>query len=399
MSAGATTGGGRAGRRAELRKQRRQRRRQLTAAALAVLVALVVLVTVVLVRSGGSDGAGKGTRTRSQRTLLLQVRAADGSAASSALLAHDVQARTGSVVLIPPQVITTVPGVGTLPFGRALRSGGTTASGDALSDLVGVTVDGTWVLDDGAFDRLVDLEGGITATVDTPVLQGRTVVLQPGQQKLDGARARAFATYLAAGEPEQTRLARLQAVIDGLLQALPKDPASAIGSLGAGSQTSLGAVATGQLLQGLAADDAKQDLQYDSLPVVRVDAGNDEVRFRIDTTAATALVDRLLADSVPAGARSQGNRVLVLNGVGTAGLGQKVRAKLVPAGFVFVGSRNAQSFGVTASQVLVKDATTEGAALGARVAAALGLPPSSVHTTDIGSVADVIVLVGADFRP
>ena len=392
------TTGGRSGRRTELRKKRRQRRRQLTAAALAVAAALVVLVTVVLVHSGGSDGAGKGVRQRTQRTLLLQLTAADGSAQASALLAHDSRTATGAVVLVPPQVIASVPGVGTLPFSRALRSGGPKGSGDALSDLVGVTVDGTWVLDPSAFQRLVDLENGITVTVDTQVLQGRTVVLQQGSQQLDGARALAFATYLAPGEPEQTRLARLQTVLDGVLQALPKDAAAAIGSLGAGSRPSLGPVATAQLLEGAAADDARQELQYDSLPVVRVDAGTDEVRFRIDGTAARALVDRLLADSVPTGSRAQGNRVLVLNGVGTAGLGQRARAKLVPAGFVFVGSRNAQSFGVTTSQVLVKDATTAGAALGARVATALGLPASSVHTTEIGSVADVIVLVGSDFR-
>lgn len=395
---GARTGG-RTGRRAELRKQRRQRRRQLTAAGLVTLVGMVVVVTVVLVRSGGSDGAGKGIPARSQRTLLLQVLGADGSAVSSALLAHDPGSASGSVVLVPPQVIATVPGLGTMPFGRAVRSGGAAGSRDALADLLGVTVDGTWVIDGPSFSRLVDLENGITVDVDATVLSGRTVLLQPGPQKLDGARATAYATYLAVGEPEQTRLARLQAVLDGVVQSLPPDSAAAIGSLGAGSQTSLGATATAALLQGLAKDDGSQDLQYDSLPVVRVDAGTEEVRFRVDAAAVTSLVDRLLADSVPAGRRTQGNRVLVLNGVGAAGLGQKVRAKLVPAGFVFVGSRNAQSFGVTRSQVLVKDATQAGAALGARVATALGLPVSSVRTTEIGSVADVIVLVGSDFRP
>ena len=389
----------RTGRRAELRLRRRQRRRQLTAVALVVLLALVAFVTVVLVRSGGSDGAGKGTPVRSQRTLLLQVTGSDGSAVSSALLAHDPRTSTGAIVLVPPQVIVTVPGLGTLPFGRALRSGGALGSADALADLVGVTVDGSWLLDLPSFSRLVDLEGGVTVDVDTSVLSGQTIVLQPGSQKLDGARAATYATYLAPGEPEQTRLARLQAVLDGLVQALPADAAAAVGSLGAGSRPSLGAAATASLLQGLQKDDASQNLQYDTLPVVRVDAGTDEVRFRADAPAVTALVDRLFADSVPTGSRAQGNRVLVLNGVGTAGLGQRVRAKLVPAGFVFVGSRNAQAFGVTQTQVLVKDATPAGAALGARVATVLGLPASSVRTTEIGSVADVIVLVGSDFRP
>jgi hypothetical protein len=97
--------------------------------------------------------------------------------------------------------------------------------------------------------------------------------------------------------------------------------------------------------------------------------------------------------------REGGNRVLVLNGVGTPGLGEAVRAKLAPAGFVFVGSRNAPQFGVATTQVLVPEATAEAQALGERVAKAIGVPASSVVTQDFGTVADVVVLVGEDFTP
>ena len=153
------------------------------------------------------------------------------------------------------------------------------------------------------------------------------------------------------------------------------------------------------LLSGLKRDNARSDLQYRSLPVIKVDAGNDDVRFRLDDSGAKQVVDELLAQSVPPGVRADGNRVLVLNGVGTPGLGEKVRAQLVPAGFVYVGSRNADSFNQCCTQVLVKDATPEGGALGARVAKALGVPPSSVRTSDqIGTIADVVVIVGKDFK-
>ncbi len=97
--------------------------------------------------------------------------------------------------------------------------------------------------------------------------------------------------------------------------------------------------------------------------------------------------------------REGGKRVLVLNGVGTPGLGEAVRAKLAPAGFVFVGSRNAPEFGYATTQVLVPEATQEAQALGERVAEALGVPPTSVGTQEFGTVADVVVLVGADFAP
>jgi len=132
--------------------------------------------------------------------------------------------------------------------------------------------------------------------------------------------------------------------------------------------------------------------------VVPIDPGNGVTAFRLDTDASDALVDRLLAQSVPPGRRATGNRVLVLNGVGTPGLGNRVRAKLVPAGFVYVGSRNAQQFGYPTTKVLVRAATPADQELGDRVARAIGVPPSSVATSEIGSIADVVVLVGGDFK-
>jgi hypothetical protein len=49
--------------------------------------------------------------------------------------------------------------------------------------------------------------------------------------------------------------------------------------------------------------------------------------------------------------------------------------------------------------VLVREATPEAQALGERVAKALGVPPDSVQTAEIGTIADVVVVVGADFKP
>lgn len=391
--------GSRLGRRAELRARRRRQRRRIALAGTAALVAVLVVVTVVLVKGGGSSRKHVGPAPRTQQTLLLQVQAADGSASASALLAHDPASGNGAVVLLPPQVLATVPGVGSVIFGKALQTGHAAGARNALADLMGVTIDGSWVLDSTAFTRLVDQLGGVQVAVDATVLQGRTVLLQPGTQRLDGARALSFATYLGAGEQEQTRLTRLQSVLDAVISALPKQVAPLVGSLGGGSQSTLSAGALAGLLSGLQGDSGKDNLQYRSLPVIPVDSGSDEVRFRIDPTATRKLVDDLLAQSVPPGSRTEGNRVLVLNGVGTPGLGEQVREKLIPAGFVFVGSRNAPDFGYAQTQVLVRDATISGAALGKRVAAALGVPTSSVKSSDsIGTIADVVVIVGKDFK-
>lgn len=391
--------GTRMGRRARERERRRKQRRRLAVAGVVAVVALLVGVTAVIVANGGKGGGGVKAPVRTQRTLLLQVKAPDGTAEASALLAHDPASKQGAVVLLPQQVLVNVPGGGSVTFAKSLQSGSAAGSREGLSDLMGVLVDGSWVLDEQAFGQLVQQVGSLKVDVDVPVVSGRRVLLQPGEQQLTGAQALQYATYLGPNEQEQTRLTRLQAVLDALVAALPAKSDMLVASLGGGSQLSQKPGDVASLLAGLKADDASNDLQYRSLPVIKVDAGNDDVRFRVDPVATRSLVDDVLAGSIPPGARTDGNRVLVLNGVGTPGLGQQVRAKLLPAGFVFVGSRNAPSFGYAKTQVLVKDDSTAGAALGARVAKALGLPNALVESSDqIGSIADVIVVVGKDFR-
>ena len=387
--------GRRAARRAEQRR-RRQRNQRIAAGVAAALV--LALVATFVTGRGGDDKKDQGP-TRTQRTLLLQLQGPTGDAVATALLAHDPARDEGAVVLVPQQVIVTVPGAGSQVLSKVLSTSGLDGARNGVADLLGVTIDGSMVLDFAAFVRLVTVEGGIDVTVDVPVVRGRTVIVQPGPQRLNGSAAVAYGMYLAEGEEEQSRLARLQAVLDGVINALPADVERLLNGLGTARRTQpVKDVAA--LLSGLKADGAADNLQYRSLPVVKIDTGNDATRFRLDTTAALAMVDELLADSVPEGARAEGNRVLVLNGVGTPGLGAKVRDKLVRGGLVFVGSRNAPSFGYPKTIVLVKDATQEGAALGRKVARALGLPNASVEASDqIGTIADVVVIVGRDFKP
>lgn len=401
-----------AGRRAAARKRRRQRQRRLVALGVALVLLAAAAVAVLLDRSApDAEPAPPAAQGRTQQTLLLQVRSVDGSGAlASALLAADAPSGSGAVVLVPPRVIVDVPGAGSVAFGQALGPGAGTDTGadgaagrpaapaDALSDLLGVTVDGSWVLESGALTQLVDALGGITATVDVPVLQDGSVVLPQGEQRLDGARALLLLGYLDEGEPEQARLARVQEVLDGVLGALPEDQAAVAGLVDQLAPASASTLATPQiaaLLLDLEAPD--RPLQYDSLPVVPIDPGGGVTAFRLDAAAAGALVDRLLAQSVREGARQTGNRVLVLNGVGP-GVGEAARGKLVAADLVFVGARNNERFGVQTTTVLVPEATPAGQALGERVAAALGVP-AVVQQSDLGTVADAVVVIGADFQP
>lgn len=399
------------GPRAARRQSRRRKQRRTIGGAAGAAVLVLLAVTAVLADKGDDVVDGPPAQQRTQSTLLFQVQAPSGAAMSTALLAHDPgsgdddDAGSGAIVLMPPQLLVTVAGSGQLPLSRALRSVTPQQTRDAVSDLLGVTVDAGWVVDQPSLARLVDGLRGISVDVDVPVLGGvggRTVLLNPGGQRLDGARTLAFLGYLAPGEPEQARLARLQEVLDGIILGLPRstaDVATLLQALGKRSVPSVPVPKLAELLVGLASDERDDALQYEVLPVIAIDTGAPEPAFRLDTARAKALADRLLAQSVPASARASGNRVLVLNGVGTVNLGEKVRAKLVKGGFVFVGSRNADSFNYATTLVLVPDATPAAQAIGLKVATAIGVPASAVQTSTIGTVADVVVVVGADFKP
>lgn len=397
------------GRRAEARRLRRQRRRRLLLTAGVAAVVTLLATTVYLVQKGDEKTATPPAQVRTQRTLLFLLQAPSGSAAVASLLAHDPDsgddedAGSGVVVLMPPRLLVPVAGRGQLSLDVAVRTVPPESTRNAVSDLLGVTVDGGWVVDQPTMVKLIDGVGGVTVDVDVAVLGGpgnRTVLLNPGGQKLDGLRAVTFMTYLGQGEEEQARLARVQEVLDGVLRGLPRSTADVVKLLSGLGRRSVPSIPVPQLaeqLVGLAGDERDQALQYDTLPVVKIDTGGG-VSYRTDPPAVTQLVDRLLAQSVPPGVREGDNRVLVLNGVGTPNIGEKVRARIVPKGFVFAGSRNAPSFDYKRTLVLVPDNTVEAQQLGERVAKALGVPASAVASSDLGTVADVVVVIGADFR-
>lgn len=394
-------------------RRAKQRRNRLVAALVALVLVLGGGIAAGLALQGGA-GLVRDKRVsggRSQHTLLFALRASDGDAVESALLAHDSTTRSGVEVLLPAQVISEVPGAGSEPFGNALGlPNGALLSRAALADLMGITVDASWVIDEATFAALVNRLGGVHVNVDTTVTSpikggGAVVVLNPGPQLLDGAQAVAYATFIGAGQPPVTMLPRLQGVLDGLMAALPKAPTEISGLLtGLGTGSSVGGLApsaVARLLAGFAADDAASNVNYATLPVVPIDTGAAQLSYRIDAAGVRALVRTQLADSIPPGVATGNNRVLVENGVGTPGLGLSARQKLVKAGLQFVGSVNAPQFGHAHTRVLIFSATAQAEALGNRVARALGVNPvSAVRLSPLDqSIADVIVILGADYRP
>ncbi len=88
-------------------------------------------------------------------------------------------------------------------------------------------------------------------------------------------------------------------------------------------------------------------------------------------------------------------RVIVYNGVGTPGVAGKAAQQLIREGFRVVDSKNADNFDYKTTQVLLYHGTQADAG---KVTSALGVGEVSVESA-AQDIADMIVIVGADYKP
>ena len=390
------------------RRQRARRRRVGGAGVVAGLGLVVALIAAFAVnRAVSRDDEPPRPAARTQRTMLLQIRARDGLARSSTLIAHDPATGRASMLLVPPGVLALAPGLGTIPFEQALQLRGASASRGALSELLGVTVDHDWTLTETAFVALIDRLGGLRVDVDVDVIvaaaRGQKVLLVSAGagQQLTGAQALAFATYIAPGEDQTGALPRFQEVLEGVLDRV--DSASEFASL----IETITHVAPGTMppsgladfLAQVAADRRDGAIAYASLPVVPIDNGARQLRYRLDEVPALELVNRNLAASIPEGRFDGDKRVIIQNGVGTPGVTTTAQQKLSAAGFDIVKTGNANRFDYATSVILVRDATAASSQLGTQVAQVLGLKPAAIRVNpQRNTVTDVIVILGRDYR-
>ena len=342
-----------------------------------------------------------------QRTLLIQVRN-DSDLGANNLVAGIGADLPATQVLVPSRLIVDVPGAGQQTLGQSARLIDRSASQDALSDLLALRVDGTLALSRLALAGMVDFVGGITVTVDRPITQtdeatgAETVVVPAGQQTLNGTQAAAYALAWLPDEPEASRLARYSAVMSETIEALPDDQVrieQMLTSLGSSASTTTSTADVARFLLDLRSGITAGSQQVRVLPTTDIESGSDLAVVRADLPAA----EELLASVLPTAQLDDEQarpRVLVQNGIGTPGLGADARDKLVGAGMVFINGGNAESFGHEQTQVIIPDTSTQARTLGTEVAEALGVPQSAVVVADEGqNVADVVVVLGADFQP
>ena len=343
-----------------------------------------------------------------QPTLLFLVQDKEGVAVNDALLSVGGSVKHANMITIPPNVVVDVATGGTLPFGQIARLPDANGPADALSDAIGVNVNGTLGMNTLAFSGLVDAVGGVTADVDVDVIEtkpdGTQVVLVPAGKAvvLQGPEAAAYSTYLAPGEPEEARMARFTQVLRLTIAKLPSDVTkveSILSGLGASARATVPTADVAAFLVKMQSDVLVDNAAYKNLPVRTLDTSG-ATAYVVDQPATAAMVQELLPDAVRTPGPNSKVRVLVQNGVGTPGLNAAARQKIVDVGFTFINGANAATMGHETTQIVVPDSTEQSRTWGTEIAVALGVSPSDVVIDNSGqTVSDVLVILGADFKP
>jgi anionic cell wall polymer biosynthesis LytR-Cps2A-Psr (LCP) family protein len=376
------------------------------------VVAAVFLVWAVFGRPSDNFTADPSTSAAPtgpvQPTLLFLVQDKEGIAVNDALMSVGGSVKHANVLTIPPNVVVDVATGGTLPFGQIARLPDANGPAAALSDAIGVNVNGTLGMNTLAFSGLVDAVGGVTADVDVDVIEtkpdGSQVVLVPAGKAvvLQGPQAAAYSTYLAPGEPEEARMARFTQVLRLTVAKLPSDVTkveSILSGLGASARATVPTAEVASFLVRMQNDVLVDNAAYKNLPVRTLDTSG-AVAYVVDQVPTAAMVQELLPDAVRTPGENSKVRVLVQNGVGTPGLNAAARQRIVDKGFTFVNGANAASMGHETTQIVVPDSSEQSRTWGNDIAIALGVSPSDVVIDNSGqTVADVLVILGADFKP
>ena len=319
-------------------------------ARIAGVVLLAVAVGIVVPRLGGDEAEEEGPEPegsiRSQDVVAWALHTEGGETYVSVFAAG---ARPALVLAIPAAITINLPGQNLGTLAEAAAAGDVALLEVAIENLLGTPVDQT------VLDPLSSLMGTV---------EGLGGIVVRGQA-FSGPDVAAYLSAIPPDAPADLAFLRWQDVLEGLIGAAAEGPEGLpepIRPLLAGTDPSLVA-----------------------LPVVDIGGG----LLRPNQDALEALLeDRFVSAS---GALV---RLVVLNGVGTPGIGKDVARILVPEGYQLVSSGNANTFDLEVTQIIASSREDLDAA--ERAQALLDAGEISLGNQPTG-LADVTVVVGEDF--
>ncbi len=369
--------------------------RRRSAVAVALLVAVIAGMAVAITRarsnspepgptpSATSTASSSTTPTatptsQSQPTMLLQLRDDYLSAVDNVLIGNQGPQNRTAQIFFPADLIVDLD----KGQSRILQDTGTQpleSAGTQISAQSGAQVNGTFVMDRLAFAGLVDAVGGVSLDIKKPVVAkdgfGNVVAIVPlGSRTLDGPSAAVYAMYLPPGAPESERIARFQQVWLKVLAQLPPQPErvrAILGSLGALARSTQPVEVVAQFLAEAGANVRGRAVVNAVAPTSPGAVGPLPASW-IRRIAMAGQVAKLLPWAAIA-ADAPRPRVAVHQSGADPLAAQTAKGTLDSQGFAFVWSGPA-----TVDGALVAVADPSLTELGARVAAALGLPPTAV---------------------
>ncbi|THA26478.1 LytR family transcriptional regulator [Streptomyces sp. RKND-216] len=382
-------------RREEAKRRGRNRKR-----ALVILLVLALLGGVgylwwagKLPGLDGGPGAGGPAAGQQRDVLVVHLRDPDSEANATALLVDNATTEQGTTLLLPNSLAVTTSDGSTTTLGKSVESEGATPTRDALSQLLGADIKGTWRLDTPFLETLVDAVGGVTLDVDATVRgekKGDDPLVEKGREReLDGRAAVAYATHREEAEPRTAQLERFGQVMEAVLDQMSTDKASAtktVESLGQILDPSLSQASLGASLASLAARAQADAYETRVLPA--------EPDGTLSAETGDGMVKDVLGGTVQNSDPDAAPRVLLRNAAGDEGADDAARVTLVNGGFSVVGASEADGAEKT-SKVLYAEAAQKERAQA--VAKTLGLPDNAVRKGDAAGNADVTVVLGQDY--
>ncbi|MFD4244893.1 LCP family protein [Streptomyces sp. NPDC058525] len=388
--------------RTERREEARRRGRNRVVALIVVLAVFVVAGLGYLWYAGKlpfldgpgkrDNGAAAADGPQKRDMIVVHVHDTKKGGSSSALLVDNVTAKQGATVLLPDTLGVPGPDGTATGLGKAVEGG--LGTREALDSVLGTHIGGTWRLDTPFLENLVELVGGIEVDTDTAVpaddAAKMPAVAQGQKQSLSGPMAVAYATYQAQGEPEAKQLERMGKVLYAVLRKVPSDPKAAavtVESMGQILDPALNAQTLGALLSRLGA--------HAKVGAYRTDVLGVKADGALTEDATKKVVKEVLGGSVTAGQPGAAPRVGLKDATGDEKTQVAAKAALLNGGYDFVDGGKADKT-AAASQITYQDDAQKDRAL--EVAKTLGLPETAVKKAENAVNADVVVILGKDYK-
>lgn len=321
-------------------------------------------------------------------SLLIAVVDDDRRATALALLSRS-GAEDATTLLIPPSLFDLLPSYGDFAFSEATVFEGPDLLRLAVSNLLGVRIDGGLVLAPG--DLAGVLSGPIPVTIPEPLIVEDnsgvgTFVAEAGPATYPPEMVEVLMVTRGTADA-LAWLERQAGVWEAILLEIRSNPAVAPAMAEFVTEVGDEERAT-RLIASTAADGPGLTV----VPVERVSVAGTDASFTLQTAEAAALVDlRMPHLDLADGDRT---RVEVLNGNGAVLATRKVTETLIRRGFRVIITNNADRFDYESTVIVAQGRDNRAEAERARVA--LGVGDVQLELRAPSGVVDVSIIVGLD---